>query len=235
MTFGSPRPIDRSVLTQWWNDVTFLHWRVPPQSVRHLLPAGAEPDVVDGDTFVGLVAFRLCPLGWPALTGRWSFPETNVRLYTVDRKGRRGVVFLSMDASDLTFVLSARSAVRLPYMWSDMAVRRDGTELTYTCRRRWPRPGGATSTLTVRPGERIDRPSPLEDFLTARWGLHTSLFGRTAYLPNHHAPWDLHRATVVHCDDNLVASARVPVSGPPMSVLYSPGVRARFGIPSATT
>lgn len=134
MTFGSPRRIDRSVLTQWWTDVTFLHWRVPPAAVRHLLPAGTRPDVVDGDTFVGLIAFRLCPLGWPALTDRWSFPETNVRLYTIDGQGRRGVVFLSMDAANLPFVLSARALAGLPYMWSDTTVRRDGDEVTYTCR-----------------------------------------------------------------------------------------------------
>ncbi|HUQ61581.1 DUF2071 domain-containing protein [Lentzea sp.] len=234
MAYDSPRRIDRSVLTQWWSDVTFLHWRVPPASVRHLLPAGAEPDVVGGDTFVGLVAFRLSPLGWPALTGRWSFPETNVRLYTVDRWGRRGVVFLSMDAADLMFVAGARAATKLPYTWSDMAVRRDGDEIGYTCRRKWPRSPGATSTLIVRPGERITQPSPLEEFLTARWGLHTSWFGRTTYLPNHHAPWELHRATVVRCDDNLVATAGISVDGAPMSVLHSPGVRARFGIPAGT-
>ncbi|WP_093590813.1 YqjF family protein [Lentzea waywayandensis] len=232
MTFGSPRRIDRSVLTQWWTDVTFLHWRVPPGAVQHLLPAGTRPDVVDGDTFVGLVAFRLCPLGWPALTDRWSFPETNVRLYTVDRQGRRGVVFLSMDASNLPFVLGARALAGLPYMWSDVEVRRDRGEVTYTCRRRWPHRPDATSTFTVRPGDPIARPSPLEEFLTARWGLHTSWLGRTTYLPNDHAPWDLRRATIIRCDDDLVASADIPVSGEPMSVLYSPGVQARFGVPS---
>ncbi|RDI34764.1 hypothetical protein DFR72_101513 [Lentzea flaviverrucosa] len=232
MTFGSPRRVDRSVLTQWWTDVTFLHWRVCPVAVEHLLPAGTSPDVVGGDTFVGLVAFRLCPLGWPALTGRWSFPETNVRLYTVDRRGRRGVVFLSMDASSLPFVLGARALAGLPYMLSDMAVRRDGDEVTYTCRRRWPHRPDVTSTFTVRAGERIVRPSPLEEFLTARWGLHTSLLGRTTYLPSHHAPWDLSRATIVRCDDDLVASAAIQVFGEPMSVLYSPGVQARFGVPS---
>ncbi|SDF38286.1 hypothetical protein SAMN05216553_101368 [Lentzea fradiae] len=231
MTFASPRTIGRSALTQWWGDVTFLHWAVSPDTVGHLLPAGVRPDTVDGRTFVGLIAFRLSPLGWPALAGRWSFPETNVRLYTVDGAGRRGVVFLSMDAGDVTFVAGARLTLGLPYMVSDMAVRRDGGEITYTCRRRWPRRPGATSTLTVRPGERIE-PSPVDEFLTARWGLHTSWLGRTTYLPNHHAPWDLHRATVVHGDDNLVASAGIAVTGPPMSVLYSPGVRARFGLPA---
>ncbi|SEQ94500.1 hypothetical protein SAMN05216188_106311 [Lentzea xinjiangensis] len=234
MTFDAPRRVARSVLTQWWNDVTFLHWRVDPGAVEHLLPAGTRPDVMGGGTFVGLVAFRLAPLGWPALTHRWSFPETNVRLYTVDREGRRGVAFLSMDATSPVFVLGARALVRLPYMWSDMALRRDGDEVSYTCERRWP-DRDATSTLTVRVGERVARPSPLEQFLTARWGLHTSWFGRTAFFPNHHAPWDLHRATVVRCDDGLVAAAEVPVSGAPMSVLHSPGVRARFGIPSAAT
>lgn len=58
-----------------------------------------------------------------------------------------------------------------------------------------------------------------------------SWYGRTVYLPNEHPVWPLHRAELLHLDDGLVAAAGVPVTGPPVSVLHSPGVRARFGMP----
>ncbi len=40
-----------------------------------------------------------------------SFLETNVRLYSVDGTGRRGVVFLSLDTPRLDVALAARAAL----------------------------------------------------------------------------------------------------------------------------
>ena len=69
--------------------------------------------------------------------------------------------------------------------------------------------------------------------MTARWGLHTRAWGRTLHLPNEHPRWPLHRATLEHLDDSLITAAGLPApSGPPDSVLYSPGVPVVFGGPS---
>jgi uncharacterized protein len=47
-----------------------------------------------------------------------------------------------------------------------------------------------------------------------------------------HQPWPLHRADLLDCADELVAAAGLPVpTGPPVSVLWSPGVSARIGPP----
>src|SRR6476660_5123227 len=46
-----------------------------------------------------------------------SFNEINVRLYSREPDGNRGVVFLSLDASRLAVVLAARAA-GIPYVWS---------------------------------------------------------------------------------------------------------------------
>lgn len=46
-------------LRQAWVDVAFVHWRVEPDTVARLLPAGTGPDTLDGCTYVGLVAFRV--------------------------------------------------------------------------------------------------------------------------------------------------------------------------------
>jgi uncharacterized protein YqjF (DUF2071 family) len=174
-------------------------------------------------------------VGWFRLPGvpyLGSFPETNVRLYSVDAHGRRGVVFRSLDASRLIPVAVGRAVFRLPYVWSRMEIRREGTEVTYTSRRRWPGPRGARSSLTVRVSERVEVPTELEHFLTARWGMHNDFFGRSLYLPNSHPRWPLHRAELLHCEENLVAAAGLPAPvGAPVSVLYSPGVPVRFTRP----
>ncbi|MEW2588475.1 YqjF family protein [Streptomyces virginiae] len=228
--------VDRPLLTQSWLDLTFLHWAADPADIAPLLPAGTTPDTLDGVTYVGLVAFRMHRVGWLRLPGipyLGSFPETNVRLYSVDDRGRRGVVFRSLDASRLLPVLAARTAFRLPYQWSRMSVRRDGPTLTYTSSRRWPGPRGAHSTLTVRTGAPVEEPTDLEHFLTARWGLHSDFRGRLLYLPNSHPRWPLHRAELLYCDEDLVVAAGLPApAGPPASVLYSPGVPVRFTRPT---
>lgn len=229
----APVAVRRPLLTQYWADLAFLHWAVDPADVAGLMPPGVAPDTLGGVTYVGLVAFRVRWTGLLRLPGvpyLGVFPETNVRLYSVDERGRRGVVFASMDASRLVPVLAARLGFRLPYVWSRMDVCAAGDTIRYTSRRRGPR--GAHSRIAVRPGARVADPTELEHFLTARWGMHNAFSGAAAYLPNDHPRWPLHRAELVECDENLVAAAGLPApSGDPVSVLYSPGVPVRFGRP----
>ncbi|GDY28826.1 YqjF family protein [Gandjariella thermophila] len=227
-----PRPVRRPLLVQQWRDVTFLHWPVDPDAVWPLLPPGARPDTLDGATYVGLVAFRMRHTGLcrgPGLPYLGTFPETNVRVYSVDRQGRRGVVFLSLDAGRLLPVLAGRWGLGLGYRWAAMRLWRSGPRLGYTCRRRG---STVTSRIEIVPGPALAEPSPLEHFLTARWGLHTAWRGRSLYLPNEHPPWPLHAATLDDLDDGLVAATGLPrPTDEPVSVLYSPGVPARFGAP----
>ncbi|MFF9344771.1 MULTISPECIES: YqjF family protein [unclassified Streptomyces] len=233
VTPDPPHRTDRTLLTQSWLDLAFLHWAVEPAAVAPLLPAGTVPDTFDGVTYVGLVAFRMHRVGWfrlPGIPYLGTFPETNVRLYSVDGHGRRGVVFRSLDASRLLPVAIGRWAFRLPYVWSRMSVRSDGATLTYSSDRRWPGPRGARSAISVEIGERVAEPTDLEHFLTARWGMHSSFAGRPLYLPNTHPRWPLHRARLLGCDETLLTAAGLDApSGPPVSVLYSPGVPVRFG------
>lgn len=235
VTADPPHVTDRPLLTQSWLDLAFLHWAVDPVDAAPLLPAGTRPDTLDGVTYVGLVAFRMHRVGWfrlPGIPYLGSFPETNVRLYSVDANGRRGVVFRSLDASRLVPVAVGRAGFRLPYVWSRMAVRQEGRTVTYTSRRRWPGPRGAHSDLAIRIGDAVQEPTDVEHFLTARWGMHTAFFGRSLYLPNTHPRWPLHRAELLRCDESLITAAGLDApAAPPVSVLYSPGVPVRFGRP----
>lgn len=194
------------------------------------------PDTHEGLTYIGLVAFRMYRVGWygtPGVPYFGTFPEANVRLYSVDRHGRRGVVFRSLEASRLLPVTIGRGVFRLPYKWARMTIRRDADTVAYTSSRRWPGPRGTRCRLAVRVGGRIEEPTALEHFLTARWGLHHTAFGRPVLLPNSHPRWPLYRAELLYCEDELIGAAGLPSPlGPPVSVLYSPGVAVRFGRPT---
>lgn len=224
---------------QRWADLTFLHWPIRPELVAPFFPAGSRPDVIDGLTYVALVPFVMRgagPTGHLPVPYFGDFCETNVRLYSVDDAGRHGVVFRSLESSRLATVLLARYGLGLNYTWARMrhrALEPSGAPLehTYITRRRWPGrgPGG---TVSLQVGDLVV-PTELETWLTARWGLHTRLFGRTLWIPNEHPAWKLHEATLTGLDDSLVAASGIDIGGVDMlRPLWSPGVRTTFGMPT---
>jgi uncharacterized protein YqjF (DUF2071 family) len=158
-----------------------------------------------------------------------------VRLYSVDETGRRGVVFLSLDTDRSVVVPAVRATIGAPYRWARMRFRRAGNLVTYQARlRRLSRFGEErpASRVVIRVGE-PRAATPLDDFLTARWGAHVRRGPRTTYVPNRHEPWSLHDATVLELDDGLVASVGLPgvTERPPDHVAFSDGVHAAFGPP----
>lgn len=224
VTATPPRNVARPLLRQSWRDVAFLHWTVEPAVAATLLPPDVRPDMFGGRTFVGVVAMRMqssAPVATVRLPWLGTFAQVNVRLYTVDRQGRRGVAFLRLHADRLLPVLAGRTALRLPYVWSRTQLTTEGDRRSYLVQ---AHSGRVREQVVLRVGRR-HHPNQLERFLVDRWGLHTGLAGRTAYLPLEHAPWPLHAAELTECSTALVAAAGLDsVVGPPISVLFSPGV-----------
>jgi uncharacterized protein len=222
----------RTWFDQSWLDLTFLHWPVYPAAVAHLYPPGTRPDVFDGMTYVGLIPFRMgyTKVGTaPAVPYFGAFAETNVRLYSVDDAGRHGVLFRSLESERLAVVPAIRLTMGVPYTWARMRITRSADVIAYDSVRRWPR-RGLHSRVAVRIGEPV-QPTPLEIWLTARWGAHTRKAGRTWWVPNEHDPWPLQAAALLELDDELVAGAEVRPAGQPLRVRYSPSMRTRFGRP----
>jgi uncharacterized protein YqjF (DUF2071 family) len=231
ISVSAPPLEGRVVASQRWSRVIFLHWRVASSSLEGLLPPGVQPDEHDGSSWVGLIAFaldRASLLGGPPIAHFGAFAEVNVRLYVVDARGRRGVVFLSLEASRLAAVLAARAAFSIPYRWSRTSTRELDGALEYTASRHNGRGG---SKIVARPGTTAVVGDPTADFLTARWGLFTTRGGRTRFLPDEHEPWQLFTAELITLEDSLLELAGISgvANRLPDSVLYSPGVTARFG------
>jgi uncharacterized protein len=129
-----------------------------------------------------------------------------------------------MHADQLAPVVAARALTGLPYAWHRVRVAQAEGRCSYTV---GTRPD--TAHIEVRPGDPRE-PDQRELFLVARWGLHTRVAGRTVYLGIEHDPWPLHDAELLRYDGDLLMAAGVRgISGPPESVLWSPGVEARLG------
>ena len=169
ITAEGPGLTGRTVLSQRWSDLIFMHWRASTAEIAPLLPPGIVPDEFDGSTWVGLIPFVMSGvsiLGTPPLPYLSRFAETNVRLYATDDQGRRGVVFRSLEAARLLPVLVAQAAYALPYRWARMRVRHGVDTVAYETARRWPGPRGAGGRIVVRPGAAIATDA-LSLFLTA--------------------------------------------------------------------
>lgn len=230
----APCPVQRAVMLQRWDDVTFLHWPVDPEIVQSRLPSGLRVDTFEGRAWVGLVAFRMRGIRLPFLPPvpyLGSFPETNVRTYVRGPNGRPGVWFDSLDITRLIPVLVAQVSYRIPYRWSKMRIDRSHDEISYTAGTRWPGPAGTASRIVVRPGAPIGTTGSLERFLTARWGLYSSFGGGTTFTPVDHPEWPLRRAVLADIDDHLVAAAGYPAPDDMPLVHYAAGVPVRVGAP----
>jgi uncharacterized protein YqjF (DUF2071 family) len=214
-------------MTQTWHDLLFAHWRVDNGSLRALVPAVFELDTFEGDAWVGVVPFfmtNVAPRGLPALPWLSAFPELNVRTY-VRHRGRGGVYFFSLDATNPVAVRVARTLFHLPYFTAAMSVQEDsGGHVTYESRRRDRR--GADAQLTAIYGP-VGEPTPplpgtLEHFLTERYCLYTQApDGALLRAEVHHAPWPLQRAAA-DIGLNLIAQPQgIPLAGPPALLHFS--------------
>jgi len=236
LTGTCPFTVDRPIMRQRWERLSFLHWGFEPAAVQRLLPDGLTAETWDGAAWVGLVPFFMQVASPAGRRAPWvsNFCETNVRTYVRDESGRGGIWFFSLDAARLGAVLVARGGpYRLPYFWSSMRLGRRGDEMAYLTRRHWPRPTPATSRIRVRIGDPIPfgQVSDFEHFLTARWRLFSVTAGRPTSARACHGPWPLHRATATMVDDQLLTAAGLPAPDGPPLVHWSPGVDVAIGRP----
>ena len=227
-----PNPVKRPVMKQQWRDLAYIHWEYEPEEVQALLPAGIEVDTFDGKAWVGLIPFSMRNISFlfiPPVPYFGSFPEVNVRTY-VKRNGVPGVWFFSLDVNRLIPAFFARATYFIPYCWGKASHKKTEAKLLTSVARRWPSKSSSRIELSI--GERIESPSELAHFLSARWGLFSQGFGgRLRYAPVDHEQWELYSASIDLLDDNLVTAAGLPAPRGQAHVMFSPGVSVRIGKP----
>ncbi|MCC7368413.1 MAG: DUF2071 domain-containing protein [Chloroflexi bacterium] len=221
------RPSDLVVGFQQWRDLLFLHWPIPPDALRPLIPRQLDIDTYDGLAYIGLVPFWMTGVrpSWAPARSAFTFCETNVRTY-VHRNGEDpGVYFFSLEAASAIAVTIARLQFKLPYFWASMRMRRLGNQIEYRSRRLLG--GPARTYARFEPGEFLGASAPgtLEHFLIERYYLHASDGDRLWRGQVYHTPYPVQRATVHAVRDELIGAAGMPRPlGPPLLAHYARGV-----------
>lgn len=194
-----PPPQTPWVMRQTWYNLLFAHWPVPPGVMRRILPPQLEPDLFEGQAWLGVV-----PFGMSRVHLRFTFPvpwlsyflELNVRTYVTVR-GRPGVYFFSLDAANPVAVALARRWYKLPYFNARMKMRSgpDGW-IHYESQRTHGGAPAADFHARYRPvGEAYSSiRGALDHWLTERYCLYTVSDGVVYRGEIHHAPWPLQLA-----------------------------------------
>jgi uncharacterized protein YqjF (DUF2071 family) len=224
-----PWPIPAGPWTwrQNWHDLLFAHWPVPVADLRRLVPDGLTIQEYDGTSWLGVVPFRMTGvMRWPFPDLPWvsAFPELNVRLY-VERDGKPGVWFLSLDAANPLAVWAARRFFHLPYWYARMTLTLHDGEYRFRSRRRGgskAAPFAAAYKPTSPPYEA--KRGTLEAFLVERYCLYCQAPDGALYRAEvHHLPWPLQRAAGKVEPDELLRTHGLTVEGAPL-LHFSRGV-----------
>lgn len=210
------RPNRLVVMHQTWRYVLFMHWSIPPERLRPLLPPGLELDLYRGEAYVGLVPFTMTgvrPVLTPSIPLVSSFHETNLRTYVHVGGRDPGVWFFSLDAASTLAVIGARAALGLPYFRAriNMTVTPDESMVDYQLRRRWPGPNSASCDVRYGPRGPLSPavPGTLDHFLLERYSLYTVVRGQLHRGRVHHAPWPVQGADVPMYEESIMAAAGI--------------------------
>jgi uncharacterized protein YqjF (DUF2071 family) len=223
------------VMTQRWNDLLFLHYEVPPDKLRLLVPDILTLDTFQHRAWVSITPFwinHLRPPGIPSLPWISKFAELNVRTY-VTHGGKPGVYFFSLDASHLSAVWGARVFYRLPYWHAAMKVKGRGSpEIEYRSKRtHGPRP--ADLRCSYRPVGKTSRayPETIEHFLTERYCLYSVSRKHLYRADIHHLPWELQAADAVLERNTMATPAGIDLAATPDLKYFSRSIKVLVWAP----
>ncbi|MGH9550610.1 MAG: YqjF family protein, partial [Terriglobales bacterium] len=175
----SHRPYDLPrapwAMRQTWDDLLFAHWPVDSATLRSAVPAQLELDQFDGTAWIGVVPFamnNIKPRFSPLI---FNFLELNVRTY-VTYRGRRGVLFFSLDASNPLAVEAARSLFWLPYYHAEMQMQKPNSAYRYLSKRHDARGPEANLELSYQPttAPYNSQAGSIAEFFTERYCLFTA-------------------------------------------------------------
>lgn len=217
------------VMYQKWRELLFLHWKVSTDWIQSTLPSGLTVDTYNNDAYLGVVPFLMRdirPRFFPTVPGISDFLEFNVRTYVFDSKGKPGVWFYSLDASQFLAVKIARYFFKLPYYKATMSSTIVDGYHTYLSKRTDTQ---ECSRFKFKPIEDLEKPNPssLEFFLIERYLLYAfdASSNKIRCGRVYHEPYPLQS---VHLEEIHHPLSNHPIfnsiSGPPIHQIYSPGV-----------
>jgi uncharacterized protein YqjF (DUF2071 family) len=225
------------VMAQRWHNLLFAHWPIPLETLQPLVPEPLQIDTFRGQAWLGLIPFRLSGIRlrcMPALPIVSSFTEINVRTY-VTLGGKPGVLFLSMDASNMPGTAIARPTFRVPYTYADVRISSDQDGYAFQCARRG---GGGIPHAIFRGIYRPislpfhSQPDSLARWLTERYCYYSVTKESAFRCEIAHAPWLLRRAEATIAENTMASALGIELPDSEPLLYYAHRMDAIFWWPS---
>ncbi|MFT3702455.1 MAG: DUF2071 domain-containing protein [Agriterribacter sp.] len=208
---------------QEWNRALFLHWKIPVETLRPLIPEGITIDTFNGECWLSIVAFtmeKIRPVILPSLGAISNFHEINIRTYVVNNN-KPGVYFLSIEAGKTLSVLIAKFLSELPYQKSNIK-RTTDDEADHYSSTNFKR--GFEFNASFKIGMPVAQKTELEKWLTERYCLYLKNGSKLYRYEIHHKEWGLHHVEML--DLKAVYQIRdFALDKSPDLINYSPGVK----------
>lgn len=195
-----PLPASPWIMQQTWKDLLFLHYKVPYEILRDLVPQELELDSYKGETWISISPFKMRNVRFrslPPVPTAYNFLEVNLRTY-VKHNGKGGIYFFSLDTSSTLSALGARAAF-LPYFRAKMFISGNGG-FKFSSDRKGNNKTPAILDVEYRPVSVafVSEKGSLEEWLVERYCLfQEARKGKIIEINIHHLPWDLQHAEAV--------------------------------------
>jgi uncharacterized protein len=205
---AAERPGGWNIMHQNWDKLLFLHWKMPVDVLRPLIPEPLSLDLYEGEAYVSitpLTIWDLRPVMVPAIPYLSELHELNVRTY-VHYDGVPGVWFFSLDANNALAVIGARTFFSLPYVDAEINMSVNDRKVEFESRRS---DGLARFNANWTIGARLPllQPGSLDYFLLERYSLY-SADERSIYRCRiSHEPWPVYEITSFGSFDSNMLSA----------------------------
>ena len=204
---------------QEWNDAIFLHWEVACDLIQPFLPKGIELDVLNGKTWVSLVAFNMNNIGirsLPKLPHISDFHEINIRVYVICNS-KPSVYFLNMEGSKRSSCKVLKALSKFPYRHSKM--KRNSFSYTSSNKK---------ETDWFYTEYRLENSPVIKDetdnWLTERYATFQDYKNQIIEYDVHHVPWPMQAIKIKKLEVNYPRFHHI-INNQPDRVHYSKGVQ----------
>lgn len=193
--------LNKPFLTANWRYLVMLNYRVKPELLAHLVPAGTELDFFNGETYVSVVGFlfyHTLVMGLPIPRHR-NFEEVNLRFYVRKKSAdtwRRGVAFIRELVPKTAIAVTARVFYGEPYQALPMRSEVTDRDGEVNARYEWRRGSKWECVAATAVGTAQAVPAGThEDFIVDHaWG-YTHRGARTGEYRVEHPRWNIWPAT----------------------------------------
>jgi len=209
------------VIQQIWRDVMFIHYRIPAEKIKHLVPF--ELDLYENQAVLSVVPFYMDGIRFPFLppipkiSNLW---ELNIRTY-VNVNGVKGIYFFTLETDSRIGEIVARNFFHLPYRFSKIKAKVENNGYTFKYSR-----DDLTFNLKATLEDEIVK-SAFDLWATERYSLFTQKKGVTYQGIVNHSPWILSLVRITQIDNQFTKMVTADV-GEIIGTSYTKEIKVSF-------